>query len=148
MVKNKKMIYDKIENIERYDLLSQIKDFDVKNYQKGKFNISGDTFFGIGLEYNTKNETECLWEAHKKYLDIHLILEGEEIINISETSTMKPTMDFDLENDYCLFEGKKQQTICLQKGEFLALYPNECHQTAVKTEEVSSVKKIVFKIEL
>ena len=67
-------------------------------------------------------------------MDIHLVLEGEEIINIAETSTMKPTMDFDLENDYCLFEGKKQHTVRLRKGEFLALYPNECHQTAVKIE--------------
>jgi len=142
------MIYDKIENIERYTLLEGIKNFDIKNYQKGKFDIDGDVFFGIGLEYDTKNETECLWEAHRKYLDIHLILEGEEIINISETSTMKQTMEFDYENDYQLFEGKKQQSVRLRKGEFLALYPDECHQTAVKIEGVSSVKKIVFKIKL
>jgi len=140
------MIYDKIENLGRYKLLDKIKTFDVSNYQKGKFDILGDVFFGIGLEYITKNETECLWEAHKKYLDIHLILEGEERINIAETESMKQTMEFDYKNDYQLFEGKKQQSIVIKKGEFLALYPNECHKTAVKIDQKSSVKKIVFKI--
>jgi biofilm protein TabA len=142
------MIYDKIENITRYPFLEEIKNFDLKNYQKGKIDINKEVFFGIGLEYDTKNEIECLWEAHQKYLDIHVILEGEEVINISETSTMKQTMEFDYENDYQLFEGTKQHHICLRKGEFLALYPNECHQTAVKLEEASFVKKIVFKIKL
>ena len=142
------MIYDKFKNISRYGNLNQIAEFNLKNYQKGRFDINDETFFGIGLEYNTKNEIECLWEAHQKYLDIHVILEGEEVINISETSTMKQTMDFDNENDYQLFEGTKQHHICLRKGEFLALYPNECHQTAVKLEEASFVKKIVFKIKL
>jgi len=142
------MIYDKFKDISRYGILKQIAEFNLKDYQKGKFDIKDETFFGIGLEYNTKSESECLWEAHQKYLDIHVILEGEEVINISETSTMKQTMEFDYENDYQLFEGKKQHHIYLREGEFLALYPNECHQTAVRLKEASFVKKIVFKIKL
>ena len=146
--KNTIMIYDKIENIGRYAFLESIKNFDLKNYQEGKFDINGDVFFGIGLAYNTKSESECLWEAHQKYLDIHILLEGEELINITETSSMKKTMEYDSENDYQLFKGEKQQTIHLKKGDFLVLYPNECHQTAVQTKQVSAIKKIVFKIKL
>lgn len=142
------MIYDTIENISRYDLLKQIKTFNLENYKQGKFDINGDAFFGIGLEYTTKEAAECLWEAHRKYLDIHYIIQGEEIINIAETNTMKPTMEFDTENDYQLFEGEKQQSIVLKQGDFLALYPNECHQTAVKINQQTDVKKIVFKIAL
>lgn len=144
------MILDKIENSSRYKLLEFLTEYKKKEmsftFQKGKFEIDKDTFFGIGLEYDTKSESDCLWEAHKKYLDIHVILEGEEKINISETETMKPTMDFDYENDYQLFEGSKQQTVTLKKGSFLALFPNECHQTAIQVNESVGVKKIVFKI--
>lgn len=142
------MIFDKIENIDRYSFLKQIKHFDLKDYQKGKIEINEDQFFGIGLEYETKDASACLWEAHKKYLDIHFILEGEEIINISEVLNMNPTMDFDYENDYQLFKGNKQQSIHLKKGYFLALSPNECHQTAIMINKISSIKKIVFKINL
>ncbi len=64
------MIYDKFKNISRYGILKQIDEFNLKDYQKGKFDIKDETFFGIGLEYNTKSDSECLWEAHQKYLDI------------------------------------------------------------------------------
>ena len=142
------MIYDKFKNISRYGMLKQIAEFNLKDYKKGKFDINDETFFGIGLEYNTKRESECLWEAHKEYLDIHFILEGEEVINISDISNMRKTMEFDNENDYQLFEGNKDHCVYLKKGDFLVLYPNECHQTAVQLDDVCFVKKIVFKIKL
>jgi len=142
------MIFDKIENADRYPVLKKIRLSNVVNYQKGKFNIDADNFFGIGLEYSTKDETSCLWEAHQKFADIHYILEGEEIVNVAEKQKMKPTMEFDYENDYQLFEGKKEQSLVLREGDFLVLYPNECHQTGVKVIETIFVKKIVFKIKL
>ena len=142
------MIYDKIENIGRYDLLSPVKEFDFSNYEKGKFGISGDEFFGIGLEYDTRNEADCLWEAHRSYLDVHCILEGEELVHITDITNTTVTKEYDAAGDYALFNGTKEHAIHLKKGMFLVLYPNEVHQTAVVTESVSSVKKIVFKIKV
>jgi biofilm protein TabA len=140
------MIYDKIENIERYPFLNKIKDFDFKMAKDGKFEIDGDAFFGIGLKYDTKNEMDCLWESHKKYLDVHVILEGEEIVNISDSSQMNVTKEYDDTGDYMLHSGIKQQSIHLKKGSFLVLYPNEVHQTAIYVDKINSISKVVFKI--
>lgn len=142
------MIYDKLNNIERYNVLKQIAKFDFSKYQKGKFEINGKDFFGIGLEYNTKNESECLWEAHKRYLDIHVLLEGEEIIHVTDIKNMTVSKEHDNEQDYALFTGTKEQAFELKKGDFLVLYPNEVHKTAVKLNNESTIKKIVFKIQL
>lgn len=142
------MIYDKLDNIDRFDLLNQVNEFDVSNYQKGKFEISGNDFFGIGLEYETRNETDCLWEAHRSYLDVHCILEGEEFVHVTDITNTTVTKEYDPEGDYTLFSGKKEHAIHLKKGMFLVLYPNEVHQTAVVAETVSSVKKIVFKLKI
>jgi biofilm protein TabA len=140
------MIYDKIENIERYLFLNKIKEFDITKAQDGKFEIDGDLFFGIGLKYTTKNEIDCLWESHKKYLDVHVILEGEEFVNVSDGSQMKVTKEYDETGDYMLHSGVKQQQIHLKKGSFLALFPNEVHQTAVYVDKVDSLSKVVFKV--
>lgn len=142
------MIVDVIENIDRYKGLELLKKFKGGMYHKGKFSMDEEAIFGIGLEYDTKEATEGLWEAHRKYLDVHLILEGEEKIHVSDIIHCKPTMDFDNENDYQLFDATMEQEIVLKKGDFLALYPNEVHKTAVKVTDVVSVKKVVFKIEI
>jgi biofilm protein TabA len=140
------MIYDKIDNLKRYPLLSQISEFDFSLIKDGKNEIDGDLFFGIGLKYETKNAEECIWESHKKYLDVHVVLEGEEIVNISDFSSMEITKPYDEAGDYMLFYGVKEYSVCLKKGSFLVLYPNEVHQTAVMLNEFSNVRKIVFKV--
>lgn len=142
------MIYDSLKNLSRYNLLDQISKFDLSNYTKGKIEIDNDRFFGIGLEYITKNGNECLWEAHQKYLDVHLIIEGEEKIHISDINNMSISQKYDESNDYSLFSGQKENEIILSKGYFLVLYPNEVHKTGIFSieNEQKQIKKIVFKI--
>lgn len=142
------MIIDKFENITRYSYLDLIKFYREEQYQKGKFSMQKEGIFGIGLEYVTKAPEEGLWEAHQNYLDVHLILDGEEKVYVSDLRNCKPTMKYDRENDYQLFDGKMENEITLKKGSFLVLFPNEVHKTGVKTQESVQVKKIVFKIEL
>lgn len=139
------MIFDKIENINKYgiDLQFVLNDLKKDNYTKGKFDINEPNLFGIGLEYETKESSEALWEAHRKYLDIHVLLEGEEIINISDIAIMNSTKEY--EDDYELFEGTKQHSIHLKPGYFLLLFPHEVHQTSVKLNEIVQVKKNVYK---
>ena len=140
------MIYDKLENIKKYNLDLQfvLDTIHNKPFTKGKFDIAEPQYFGIGLEYQTQSAEKGLWEAHREYLDIHVILEGEEYIDISDISIMSP--DTEYQHDYQLFKGEKEHTICLRKGYFLVLYPNEVHKTGIKIEESSSVKKLVFKL--
>lgn len=146
--KNENMISDQLKYIGRYPFLKQIQEFNFENYQKGRFEISGNEFFGIGLEYETRDASECLWEAHRRNLDVHCILEGEELIHIADIAHAVVTKEYDEEGDYALFDAKKEQTILLKEGMFLVLYPNEVHQTSVAVNTAQSLKKIVFKIAL
>lgn len=142
------MILDNAENLARYEQLKQVLASQSVPFQKGKFEINGAEFFGIGLEYDTKPASEGLWEAHRINLDVHFILEGEEFIHVSSIDQATETKTYDPEGDYALFDASPQQIVHLKKGMFLALYPNEVHKTAVQVNEVSSVKKIVFKVKL
>lgn len=143
------MILDKIENIKRYSFLRKIESFDFNLYKKGKIEIDGKCFFGIGLEYQTKESKDCLWESHRKYLDVHVVLEGEELVQVSDIDTMETSKEYDEENDYSLYNGVYEQEIILSKGMFLVLYPNEVHKTAIALNSCNSeLRKIVFKLVL
>lgn len=140
------MIIDKINNLSLYlNLPKQIKLFVGEHeFKEGRNDIDGDKFFAIGLKYQTKEQSEGLWEAHRKYLDIHYIIEGEEIVYISHIDSMRASNDY--QDDYQLFEGEKTHEVFLQKGDFLILYPHEVHKTAIKKNMLSGVQKYVFKV--
>jgi YhcH/YjgK/YiaL family protein len=70
------------------------------------------------LEYETKDAQYSLWERHKKYLDLHLILDGEEVVHITDTTKMKEAKAYDQEGDYMLWDGEKQQETLLEKETF------------------------------
>ncbi|EJL74903.1 YhcH/YjgK/YiaL family protein [Chryseobacterium populi] len=139
------MIFDRIEKINEYglDLNFIVDDLKQKKFVKGKYNIDEPNFFGIDLEYITKDSKEGIWEAHRKYLDIHIILEGKEIIEIADINEAESTKEY--EDDYELFNSIAQHKIYLRPGYFLILFPHEVHKTSVKTDEAIAVKKKVFK---
>lgn len=148
------MILDKVQHLDKYKLPQAgfqaasdfIKTFNPENFVKGKFEISGEQCFGIGLAYDTKQSNECLWEAHQKYIDIHFIIEGVERIHINDIAAMKVTKEHDNEGDYALFDGSARDEVVLSKGQFLLLFPNEVHKTSIIENEVSAVTKLVIKV--
>lgn len=139
------MIFDKLENIDRYgfDLKFVTENLSKPEFIEGKFDISDPEKFGIGIKYETKDSNEALWEAHRKYLDIHVVLEGEEYINITDISQMQSSKQY--EDDYELFAGSTQHSILLKPSYFLLLFPHEVHKTGIITKHTNKVKKIVYK---
>jgi YhcH/YjgK/YiaL family protein len=147
------MITDNIKNIHRYSgvhplfplLMEFINNFDRSKYQKGKFEIDGDNFFGIGLEYQTKPAEEALWEGHKKYIDIHWVISGSEKVEISPEKEATIIKEYDPENDYFLCEASGER-LSLKKDDILILYPGEVHKTSIAIDDPENLIKIVFKL--
>jgi YhcH/YjgK/YiaL family protein len=80
------MIIDTIENLKLYKSLSHnmtiainyLITSDLNNLKIGKHEIAKDDIFVLMSEYNTKDEIDCKTETHKKYIDIQIMLKGEE----------------------------------------------------------------------
>lgn len=141
------MIYDKIENLGKYDAaFAFVSQHLVTPFVKGKFDIADPEYFGIGLEYTTQESEKGLWEAHRAYLDIHCIIVGEEIVEINDITDM--IADNDYQHDYQLFKGSFVQKLVLRPGYFLVLFPNEVHKTGNMVTGAVGVKKKVFKLKI
>jgi len=143
------MIKDTLKNMHRYSLNKHFEDF------KAFLKESGVTEFtklklplkAIPLEYTTKTFDLSKFENHQKFIDIHYIVKGQEEIGLTPVKELEPNMEYDQENDYQLLDGTVNETIMLNKGEFLLLFPGEAHVTGGVTGELTSdIKKIVFKV--
>lgn len=116
-----------------------------KSLELGIHEIKGRDIFVIVQEYNTKCVEELKWEGHKKYIDIQYILEGEEVIGVSEIKNMEETSEYNDEGDYQFFRGTGE-SIKLISNEYLLLYPNDIHMPCIGNGD--KVMKIVGKVRI
>lgn len=119
----------------------------MKKMEKGSHSIKGEDLFVNIVEYETTNPENRFWEAHKDYLDLHLMLDGIEQIDLNFIDNMD-LGPYKKEDDYQAMEGEKNSSVILNEGDFLICYPNDGHMTAVKVKDPQKIKKAIFKIKL
>ena len=148
------MILDAINNALKYKGLSEnldkalyfISTTNLKNLDIGKHHINSNDFFYIVDEYKTKPSDEGKLEAHKKYIDIHIVISGSELIGHVLLSNQKISRGYDVDNDYALYEGHCS-FVKLVPGSFVIIYPNDLHMPGVD-ENMVDVKKLVMKVSI
>ena len=118
---------------------------DLSTFPAGIHEIDGKRLYVNIVEYTTTSWEKRCWEAHREYLDIHILLDGEEQIDLAFTERMKQG-EYVPEDDFLPMEGMKNGCVLLEKGDFLICYPHDAHRTAVMADQPCMVKKAVFKL--
>jgi len=149
------MIFGNIQNLGEYPFLEEqikecfnyAKEHDLMSYEKGSHEIDGDRLFVNVVEYTTTTAEERFWEAHRQYLDLHLMLRGTEQIDLNFIQNMD-VKDFVEKDDFLPMDGEKNSSVILRDGDFLICYPSDGHRTAVAVDEPETIKKAIFKIRI
>ncbi|MGL4935959.1 MAG: YhcH/YjgK/YiaL family protein [Cetobacterium sp.] len=149
------MIFGQLNELKFYKGISQgldaaieaIENGSYKNGVLGKNEIDGDNVFFNLQECKTKILEECFFEYHKKYIDIHVVIEGEEGIGYSLKDSLKEKSEFNEESDFGVLEGVEEYRMNMTKDNFLVVFPDEPHMPLIaKNNEPTELKKVVFKI--
>ncbi|NWG27553.1 MAG: YhcH/YjgK/YiaL family protein [Ignavibacteriaceae bacterium] len=147
------MIIDKIENAHLYKKIGErisksfdyIKTTDLKNLPTGKYLIDGERIFALVSEYKTKPESEGKLEAHRKYIDVQYLIEGEELMGYAPLNGQEILDPYKEENDIIFFTGDKSFTK-VTAGMFAIFFPEDVHMPGINTGKISDVKKLVIKV--
>lgn len=118
---------------------------DLTNLPEGKFAIDGEKLFAVVSQYETKALEQCSWEAHRKYIDIQIILSGKEKMGYCRINDMRTTTAYDQEKDLLFLEGQGD-FVTVKEGMFALFAPNDAHMPGVQVDNPESVKKIVVKV--
>ena len=117
-----------------------------KDAAVGKYDLENGAYVSV-QEYTTKARSEAKYEAHKKFIDIQMILSGKELIAVSPIDKMTISDEYNEEKDFMLFHHNDECTdYVLEAGDFLILYPQDVHMPGVCVNEKSPVRKIVVKV--
>jgi len=147
------MILDKVENAVLYQNLHPgikmafdfIKKTDFSSFLPGKYELEGDKIFVLVNEYETKKASETYPEAHRKYIDIQLMVSGFERFGYAAFSGQKVQSEYNEKKDIAFFISKVD-FFELNPGMFAIFFNNELHQPGILIDEPKTVKKVVVKV--
>lgn len=144
------MIVDKIEHILLYEpLLKNLRNgmnmiHSLKEIEVGRYEFDGG-FFMI-QKGSTKPITEGTFEAHRKYIDVQILLEGSEELAWSDIRDLKSELAYDSEKDAERLSGNFDHVMRISKGMFYAAFPHDGHKPVSHTKEQQTFTKIVMKL--
>ena len=150
------MIFGNIEDKAVYEFLpenlKQCFDYfskhDMAALDKGSYPIDGKNFFVNIENYTTVQRADRFWEAHRKYIDVHMMIDGTETIDTAFLSHMK-VISYDEAHDFAKAEGTADASVKLtRKGDFLICWPQDVHRTATICDAPCKLKKAIFKVKL
>jgi YhcH/YjgK/YiaL family protein len=149
------MVQDTLENAGRYErlhpLLPQafafLRTVD-GSLSLGRHDIDGERVFALVQKYTSKPQSEALFEAHRRYVDVQYVHAGRETILWAPLHTMRETtMPYDEAKEAALFKLTPDFTpLRLSAGHFAILFPEDAHAPCVHWENAEEVFKVVVKV--
>jgi YhcH/YjgK/YiaL family protein len=122
-----------------------LKNHGLDTLAAGRYNIDGDNVYAMITENPTKNMDSTKWESHHNYIDLHLVIKGEEKIGIAPVSNLAVTMPYDASKDLANYSGEGNFYTALP-GTFFLFFPGDAHRPNITTGGNKPDKKIVIKI--
>ena len=109
--------------------------------------LKGGEVYATRFTYETIPAEESFFEAHKKFLDIHIMTEGSEGVEIAPPETLT---EFDRveANDFYAYRGKGDHKLTLSPGDFLVVFPGDAHRIKMQLGGPKIVSKVVFKVKI
>ena len=109
--------------------------------------LKGDDVYATRFTYETVPAEESFFEAHKQYLDIHIMAEGSERVEIAPPEALA---EFDRveANDFYAYRGEGDYKLTLSPGDFLVVFPGDAHRIKMQADGPETVTKAVFKIRI
>ncbi|HEY7498696.1 MAG TPA: YhcH/YjgK/YiaL family protein [Vicinamibacterales bacterium] len=124
--------------------LEYLRTTDMNAIQLGRHEIDGDRLFALVQEYTTRPARECVWEAHRKYIDVQYVVRGVERMGHAPLARMVVRAPYDPERDVTLFEGG-DSFVTVNAGTFAIFGPDDVHSPCVAAPEPAPVRKVVVK---
>ena len=148
------MIIDQIPNSHLYySLHAGIKpafDFllrtDPSSLSIGRYEMDGEALYAMVQQYTTKPEEQGSWEAHRRYMDLQVVIQGIEQIGYANINSLAQGV-YDTAKDFLPLHGAGD-FMTLQNGNFTLLLPQDAHMPGIAVDSPTPVKKIVVKIRI
>ena len=147
------MILDQWSNLIRYAGLGSgfetavrfLADKKPEDFSQGKLAVDGERVYISVREADLTGRPER-WEAHRRYADIQILLDGREAIVYAPATEAEPSVAYDGGKDIEFYEGVQGLRCALKPGDFMIFFPGELHAPDRPEGPDGYSKKLVVKV--
>lgn len=146
------MIVDSVKSFEKYRTLQEgfdsvyrfIKQNDLHALAEGRHEIDGDRAYCTVSCVPARGLEPPQLEVHDSHVDIHVLLEGSEIIGIRDRARCAPEGgDYDELNDTAMLPDEPENYVTLGPDNMAIVFPADAHAPLMGE---GRIRKIVFKV--
>ena len=113
----------------------------------GRYALQGDTIFMNVMQFTTQSPEQKKAELHQQYIDIQMLLSGEERILFGMSDSARQCEEMHIEDDYQLCSQiADEQAMVLKPGKFVIFMPGEPHKPGCVVQAPMDIKKVVIKV--
>lgn len=146
------MILESLDNLSRHACLHPqfpaalafLRRSDLASLPLGRHDIDGEDLFAVVARDPGRSRDESRLEAHRRYIDIQLVLEGTEEMGWKPLADCtRPAGDYDAQRDLQFFEDPPSIWVPVSAGQAAVFLPHDAHAPLVSTKPCP---KVIVKI--
>ena len=152
------MIYDRLDNLERYNTIIPYMKEIIKFLNENKMHgleVGTHTLIENRLkvkiqEITTQPKEERPWESHKEWIDIQLPITGAEGIGAIYTDVFPSVKEAHPERDTWYYEecDHSYGVLDVYPGEFVVFMPGELHKPRCMVQQPKAIRKMIIKVRI
>jgi len=113
----------------------------------GRYPLDGDRIYATVVQDKTRAIETAQFEAHRKYIDVHYLIRGKELIGSAPASSLRQAKPYAPETEAALYlKPQSYKRLMLRPGEFAVFFPGQAHMPGCYVAQSEEIKKIVVKI--
>ncbi|NLL36590.1 MAG: DUF386 domain-containing protein [Fretibacterium sp.] len=120
---------------------------DLATLSLGRTSLIGDEIYLDVFEAETVFHDAKLFEAHERFVDIHVTLEGQEWYGYAPTNNLTLDIPYSPEKDTAFYRGEGVY-FQVPKGQFVLFFPEDAHKPLISFETKGIVKKLILKVKI
>lgn len=107
----------------------------------------GEDIFALEQKFHSKKRQDCFLESHIHYIDIQLIVSGEELMEHCDIHCCEVKEKYNSQKDLIVFKDYRDtHKVLLRSGDFAIFFPQDIHLGCQQYQEPTLCTKTVIKM--
>lgn len=114
----------------------------------GKYEVEGKNIFVLVMSPMTDFADKRTYEAHKLYIDIHFVIEGEQVVYWRPLLLLSAKGYIEADEAYSFPDNPLGTPLHLSGRNFVIFYPEDAHKTQCVVNQPERIKVCVMKVKV